>query len=176
MNLLHKSREVLLGTLKIHPAKLIPGTGESVDGLYIKAKYEPRKRELILDGRKGQLLGFSVEGEQEETYCFGLIQFPDGTFDTLAVECFQLVDTTPINLNMSDNDSAFPSSPADIGYERLTIRGEFAARAMVAILTNQQLLIITLKNSSPEQISATTVARESIIMADALILELNKPI
>lgn len=98
MNLLNKSREVFTGTIKTTPRKLVPDTGVMRDGVFIPSEFTPIKRELILDGRRGQLLGFGVEGEREETYCFGLVQFPDGTFDTLSVTCIALtVDLTPIN-------------------------------------------------------------------------------
>lgn len=97
MNLLNKSREVLTGAWKHTARTLIKDGYRGEDGIWVNAEYAPARKDLILDGRRGQLLGFGVEGEQEQTYCFGLVQFPDGTFDTLSVTCIALVDLTPIN-------------------------------------------------------------------------------
>lgn len=58
-------------------------------GVCVKQKV----KEVIYD-YEGLLHGFGVEGEQDETYCFALVEKPDGTFDTPSVTAIQLVTPT----------------------------------------------------------------------------------
>lgn len=58
---------------------------------YIKQPYLKEVRFDTASDYIGKLHGFGVEGEQEELYCFALVEKPDGTFATPSATVIQLL-------------------------------------------------------------------------------------
>jgi hypothetical protein len=77
-------RPCVTGTLKHHPYQRIPNTNPPE---YTKAYKE------FIPNREGLLIGWGVEGEIAEgcEVCIcGLVEFPDGSFDTFSASCIKL--------------------------------------------------------------------------------------
>ena len=83
-----QGKPCITGTLKHHPYQRIPNTNPPE---YTESYYE------FIPGREGLLIGWSMEGEFGEGCQFGtvgLVEFPDGSFDTFAPTCIKLKEST----------------------------------------------------------------------------------
>lgn len=85
---------------------------------------------------------------------------------------------------MNSHDVAFPShlierydeiqTSATEFVGGMTMREHFASLAMQSILSNQKLLLATLRSGDQTITGGESIAREAVSMADSLILVLNQ--